>query len=171
MMLSRNKLLPLTALGSMWDMLPVKLGSDPGAQGITWCKGGFAVSVVKSFASYMKAEIQFSWTEWLQEPRLERAQKNQLHRSGNLSVWQILQQSSCHPESELPYGEVRVWLARPQDNFVLAEALCRHWCELSQLPPGAPLRTGHVLTWYTLSNFIHISVFEISAHLKYVRRC
>lgn len=57
MMPSRNKLLPLTALESMWDMLPVKLGSDPGAQGITWHKEGFAVSVVKSFDSYTKAEI------------------------------------------------------------------------------------------------------------------
>lgn len=31
MILNRNQLLPLTVLGNIWDVLPIKLGSDPGA--------------------------------------------------------------------------------------------------------------------------------------------
>lgn len=86
MILNSNELLRLTVIGNIWDMLPVGLGTDPGAQGITWHKEGFSVSVAKSFDSCVKAGIWFSWTERLPEPPLERAQKKQLQKSRNLSV-------------------------------------------------------------------------------------
>ena len=60
MILNRNELLHLTVLGNIWDMLPIELGTDPGAQGMMWHKEGFAVSVVKFFDSCMKAGIWFS---------------------------------------------------------------------------------------------------------------
>lgn len=53
-------MLPVTALGNIWDMLPIKSGSDPGAHEFMWHREGFAVSVVKSSDSYTKARIQFS---------------------------------------------------------------------------------------------------------------
>lgn len=77
-------------------MLLTELGADPGAQGIMRHKEGFAVSVGKSLLGL------FSWTQWLQEPQLEHAQKKQLQRRGGLSVWQTLLYSSCHPGAVIP---------------------------------------------------------------------
>lgn len=157
MILNRNELLPFTVLGNIWDMLPIELWTDSGAQGIMWCKEGFAVSAVKPFDSYMKAGIRFSWMAQLHEPPLEHAEKAAMQK------WKPV---TSHVTQKQQFPVVKC-MSDWQDLEIIPApgwgSLCRHWYELSQpFSRTLLLRTGHILGDANCQMLFLSQVFVIS---------